>query len=182
MAGWDEGLVGATAGSMIRLDVPASLAYGDAPPGPPLEPGDDLAFAIEVRAVVPPANTTEAPLDLDVEPSVGATEVVTQDLIVGEGEVLQLGDTAIARVLLVRGDNRVILLDSWQRAEPLVVELSDPPAALPGLVQGFQCARVGGRRVIVLPPEWAFGEEGDASLGLPADTDLIVVADIIGAY
>ena len=29
--GWDEGLVGAQAGSQIQLDIPAELAYGDNP-------------------------------------------------------------------------------------------------------------------------------------------------------
>lgn len=182
MAGWDDGLVGATAGSMVRLDVPADLAYGDNPPGPPLEPGDALSFVIEVRAVVPPTTGDDAPLDLDVESSVGATDVTSEDLVVGDGEVLQMGDTAIVQALLVRGDNRIVLLNTWERSEPLLIELSDPPNAMPGLVQGLQCARVGGRRLLTLPPAWAFGEEGNPSIGLPADTDLIVVAEVVGAY
>jgi FKBP-type peptidyl-prolyl cis-trans isomerase len=32
----------------------------------------------------------------------------------------------------------------------------------------------------VVPPEDAFGPEGNPELGLPADTDLIIVVDLLG--
>ncbi|MDW3215936.1 MAG: FKBP-type peptidyl-prolyl cis-trans isomerase [Ilumatobacteraceae bacterium] len=54
--GWDEGLVGAQAGSQIQLDIPAELAYGDNPPGDPIQPGDALTFVIDVRSVTPASN------------------------------------------------------------------------------------------------------------------------------
>ena len=34
----------------------------------------------------------------------------------------------------------------------------------------------------MIPPDDAFGPDGDEQLGLPADTDLIVVAELFGAY
>jgi len=49
--GWDEGLLGAQAGSQIQLDIPADLAYGDNPPGDPIQPGDALTFVVDVRSV-----------------------------------------------------------------------------------------------------------------------------------
>jgi FKBP-type peptidyl-prolyl cis-trans isomerase len=42
--------------------------------------------------------------------------------------------------------------------------------------------RVGGRRMITMPPDQAFGPGGDPQLGLPANTDLIVVAEMFGLY
>ncbi len=51
--GWDEGLVGAQAGSQIQLDIPADMAYGDNPPGDPIQPGDALTFVIDVMSVTP---------------------------------------------------------------------------------------------------------------------------------
>ena len=42
--------------------------------------------------------------------------------------------------------------------------------------------RVGGRRVITMPFDEAFGPGGDPQLGLPANTDLIVVAELFGLY
>jgi FKBP-type peptidyl-prolyl cis-trans isomerase len=42
--------------------------------------------------------------------------------------------------------------------------------------------KVGGRRAIVIPPEKAFGAEGNPQMGLPADTDVVMVVDLLGAY
>ncbi len=42
--------------------------------------------------------------------------------------------------------------------------------------------KVGGRRAIVIPPDQGFGAEGNPQLGLPADTDLVMVVDLLGAY
>ena len=52
IAGWDEGVVGATEGSVIQLDIPADLAYGDADRGV-IRPGDALSFVIEVVSITP---------------------------------------------------------------------------------------------------------------------------------
>lgn len=54
IAGWDEGLVGATEGSVIQLDIPSDLAYGDADRGV-IRPGDALSFVIEVVSITPGA-------------------------------------------------------------------------------------------------------------------------------
>ncbi len=54
--GWDEGLVGAQVGDQRQLDIPASLAYGDSPPGDPIQPGDALTFVIDVMAITPAAS------------------------------------------------------------------------------------------------------------------------------
>ena len=51
--GWDEGLVGAQAGSRIQLDIPAVLAYGDQRFGEVIQAGDALTFVIDVMAVDP---------------------------------------------------------------------------------------------------------------------------------
>jgi peptidylprolyl isomerase len=47
--GWDQGLVGATVGSRVQLDIPTDLAYGQNPPnGAPAGP---LRFVVDVLAV-----------------------------------------------------------------------------------------------------------------------------------
>lgn len=182
ISGWDQGLIGAQAGSMLRLDIPAQLAYGDEPPaGDVIRAGDALSFLVEVRAVVAPVTAADAPLDLRLEPSIDATGVTTEDLRVGDGSIVGAGDTAIAHLLLVRGDNQVVLFDTWERAEPVQIVMSEG-GSLPGVIEGLEGASVGTLRVIRMPPDLAFGPEGDASLGLPAGTDLIVVAEVVGVY
>jgi peptidylprolyl isomerase len=179
--GWDQGLVGARAGSLLRLDIPTELAYGDNPPGEEIEPGDALSFNIEVRAVVPSVTAEDAPLSLRIEPSVGATELTTTDVVVGEGPAIELGQTAVVHMLLVRGDNEVVLFNTWENDDPLQIVMEEGQT-LPGVFEGLQGATVGTTRVMAMPPELAFGEGGETGLGLPAGTDLIVVAEIVGVY
>jgi peptidylprolyl isomerase len=179
--GWEQGLTGAQAGEVLKLDVPGELAYGNAPPSPDIAAGEALSFLIEVRAVIAPVTEADAPLDLVVDPSVGATTLGVVDRAVGDGAVVELGDTAIVHMLLVRGDNLVVLLNTWQRRDPLQVIMADGNT-LPGIVAGLEGARVGGTRVITIPPELGFGEQGDPGLGLPAGRDLIVVAEVLGVY
>jgi peptidylprolyl isomerase len=179
--GWDQGLIGAQAGSLLRLDIPTALAYGDTPPGDQIQPGDALSFNIEVRAVVPAVTAEDAPLDLDITPSIGATGLTITDLTVGDGRAAEAGDTAIVQMLLVRGDNEVVLFNTWERSEPLQIILSEGQS-LPGIIEGLEGATVGTRRVLAMPPDLAFGPAGEPSLGLPAATDLIVIVDVVGVY
>jgi peptidylprolyl isomerase len=44
--GWDQGLIGVKVGSRVQLDIPADLAYGDAPSGG--QPAGTLRFVVDV--------------------------------------------------------------------------------------------------------------------------------------
>jgi len=179
--GWDQGLLGSRTGSLLRLDIPNELAYGDTPPGDQIEPGDPLSFYVEVRAIAPAVTAEDAPLSLQVEPSIGATELTTTDVVVGDGPAVELGRTAIVHLLLVRGDNEVVLFNTWENGNPLQI-IMEEGQTLPGIFEGLQGATVGTTRVMAMPPELAFGESGETGLGLPAGTDLIVIAEIIGTF
>jgi peptidylprolyl isomerase len=180
--GWDQGLLGAQAGAMYKLDIPSDLAYGDEPPaGSDIEAGDALTFIVEVRAVVPSVTADQAPLDVDIEPSVGALEVTSTDVAVGDGAPVELGKTAIVHILLVRGDNAIVLFNSWERDDPLQIMMEEGQT-LPGIFAGLQGANVGTLRVVTMPPAAAFGPDGESSLGLPAGVDLIAVLEVVGVY
>jgi peptidylprolyl isomerase len=53
IAGWDQGLVGAKAGSQVQLDIPAELAYGAEQKGSVIGPNSPLTFVIDVMAIAP---------------------------------------------------------------------------------------------------------------------------------
>ena len=179
--GWDDGLLGATPGTKRRLDIPADLAYGDNPPGDPIKAGDALTFIVDVRAVVPPTRAADAPLDIDTAPSDGALELSVEDYVEGDGHTALTGDTVLAHLLLVRGDNLVTLFNTWDRGEPLEILLEDG-YTLPGLQQGITGMSVGGTRILKMPPDLAFGPDGEPGLGLPAGRDLIAIVELVGAW
>lgn len=179
--GWDDGLVDAKAGALVKLDIPSELAYGDTPPTDVIKPGDALSFMIEVKAVIPAVSADDAPLDLQLEPSVGATEVTIQDIVVGDGAAVEPGSTAVVHMLLARGDNQIVIFNSWDNNDPLQIVMEDG-ATLDGILEGLEGASVGTLRSITVPPDKAFGDSGEPSLGLPAGTDLLVILDVVGVY
>ena len=182
IAGWDEGLIGAQAGSRIKLDIPSDLAYGERAQGDIIGENEALTFVIDVRAVIPPADPSDEPAESGVEPSEGATGVTTVVLREGDGDVLQPGQSAVVRFVLFRGDNGVLLQSSWgEQPQPLPYTED----VFPPLFEGMDGMRVGERRAIVFPPEYpefGFGPEGDPTNGLPAETDIVIVVDLVAAY
>jgi FKBP-type peptidyl-prolyl cis-trans isomerase len=188
--GLDEGLIGAQAGALIRLDIPAELAYGDTPPNDEskIQPGDPLTYLVDVLAIIPLTVPEDAPTTQGIAPSIGAVEVTTTDLIQGDGATVEEGKFVVMNMLLIRGDNGVVLYNSWDQRTPLVIKL-DPalmagpePATLEGIFEGVQGARVGGQRLISMPPDKAWGPDGQPQLGLPRATDLQALVTIIAVY
>lgn len=181
--GWEDGLVGAQAGSRIQLDIPSDLAYGEAARDEIIGENEDLTFVIDVRAVIPPADLEDQPTELGVETTNNDTvEVTTTDLIEGTGEEAQPGQTAIIRYVLFRADNGVVLESNW---ESTTLSLPLTADAFPVLVEGITGMKVGGRRVIVFPPDYpdyGFGPEGNPTGGLPRDTDAAIVVDLLGVF
>ena len=46
--GWDEGLLGMKVGGRRRLEIPASMAYGDHGAGSVIKPGESLIFVVDL--------------------------------------------------------------------------------------------------------------------------------------
>ena len=70
---------------------------------------------------------------------------------------------------------------SRDRNDPFTFRLGGGEV-IEGWDRGVAGMKVGGQRIIVIPPDDGFGPNGDDQLGLPANTDLIVVAELFGAY
>jgi FKBP-type peptidyl-prolyl cis-trans isomerase len=180
--GWDQGLVGIQAGGRRQLDIPAELAYGDSPPaGSNIQPGDALTFVIDARAVVPAVDPADAPLDAVPGPSVGIGETTVEEVTAGDGATLEDGQTGIVHILVARGSDGEVVFDTWELGEPLQVVMVEG-GSLPGLLEGLAGMQVGGTRVVTMPPADAFGPEGNPDLEIPGDSDVIVVAQLVGIY
>lgn len=178
--GWEDGLLGSQQGEQVQLDIPSALAYGEASRSEVIRENEDLTFVIDVRVLITSADPADAPTEPGVPLSEGALNTTFEDLVVGEGELLEPGTTALIRYVNFRGDNGVAIESNWGN-DPLQIPYSDQQL-FPGLFLGMDGMNVGGRRAITIPPEDGFGAEGNPQGGLPAGTDMIFVIELLGAY
>lgn len=106
------------------------------------------------------------------------TQLVTEDLVVGDGEQATPGDVLSVQYVGVRWSDGGEFDASWERGQPLEFELG-AGRVIAGWEQGVEGMRVGGRRVITIPPELAYGEWGAGGVIGPDET-LVFVVDLVG--
>lgn len=103
------------------------------------------------------------------------TELVIEDLTVGEGAEAVAGATVEVHYVGVEYDSGEEFDSSWNRGESIEFPLQ-------GLIQGWQDGipgmKAGGRRRLTIPPELAYGPAGGGHR-LSGQT-LIFVIDLIG--
>ena len=177
IAGWEEGLLGVKQGGRRQLDIPADLAYGDNPQGDVIQPGDALTFVVDIVGIVPATDPADAPT-VEVEGAENRDELLVEDLVVGDGAEIALGDQAYLHLVAFRGDTGEQVASSWESGGPQPI-IFEETGSLPGIIEGMTGMKVGGRRQMVIPFEDAFGAGGNPELGIPASTDLVLVIDLL---
>ena len=102
------------------------------------------------------------------------TELVIEDLIVGDGAEAEPSSTVKVHYLGVDFESGDEFDSSWSRGEPIDFPLA---ALVKGWQEGIPGMKVGGRRKLVLPPELAYGASGNHPL---SGRTLGFVIDLLG--
>ena len=98
--------------------------------------------------------------------------LVTKDIIVGNGATATSASTVTAQYVLMSWKSGAVLQSSWSQG-PATFPLS---AVIPGWQQGIPGMKVGGRRLLVVPPALGYGTAGSGPVG-PNET-LVYVVDL----
>ncbi|MCX6440228.1 MAG: FKBP-type peptidyl-prolyl cis-trans isomerase [Actinobacteria bacterium] len=99
----------------------------------------------------------------------------TQDIIVGSGTEVVATSTLTVHYTLMSWSTGTVVESSWTSGQPATFPLS---GVIAGWQQGLPGAKVGGRRLLVIPADLGYGPNGSGPIG-PNET-LIFVVDIIG--
>ena len=171
--GWDQGIEGMKVGGRRMLVIPSDLAYGEFGSGDVIGPDADLVFVVDLVDVL----TLPDPAD---EPSVEVPEELTgeleiEDLVEGDGEELRSGHLATIHYVLALESSGEVEDSSWS-ATPVTVPIG-VGTVIPGWDEGLVGMKVGGRRLIVVPPELGFGAEGNGPI--PPDDTMVFVVDLL---
>ena len=133
---------------------------------PTAEPDAGIATDLDVAPVVPPSD--EAP----------PCDLVISDIVVGTGAEAVAGSTAALKYVGAFYETGEEFDSSWSRSPdetlPVVVGAGQ---VIPGFEQAVTGMNVGGRRLVTIPSELAYGPQGQGPI--PPDATLTFVLDLV---
>ncbi|MFV0319995.1 MAG: FKBP-type peptidyl-prolyl cis-trans isomerase [Microbacterium sp.] len=171
------------AGSTVAMTIPGS-AFGDG--GTPVaiiaSSSERLSTRAEGEAQDPVDGMPTVELADDGAPTItlpggdAPTEVQIAELKVGDGPVVEPGDTAFVQYTGVKWSDGTVFDSSWDRGSAAAFSTT-------GVVDGFRQAlegqTVGSQVLVVIPPAFAYGEGEINENDLTGET-LVFVVDILG--
>jgi peptidylprolyl isomerase len=133
------------------------------------EIGDDMSSNTLVQVT---ANAGEAPT-ITAPSGDAPIELIAQDVIAGSGTEVVATSTLTVHYTLMKWSDGSILESSWSTGSPATFALA---GVIQGWQQGLLGAKVGGRRLLVIPPALGYGPMA----GHPLENDTLIFAvDII---
>ena len=113
-------------------------------------------------------------------PTIGApsgtppTTLESKDIVVGSGAEVAATSTITFHYTLMTWSSGALVESSWNSGSPATYPLAN---LIVGWQQGIPGMKVGGRRLLVVPPDLGYGAQGSGPVG-PNET-LIFVMDIV---
>jgi peptidylprolyl isomerase len=174
LPGWEEGIGLMRTGEKAKFIIPAELGFGIQDFG--VVPGNS-SIIIEMELLSterPPAPTIVKASDLTTTES----GLQYYDLIIGDGdEAIMHSNVATHYRIWVQGGEQDIFIASSYNAESTPFVLGRGNGVFPGWDEGVFGMKQGGKRLLIIAPDLAFGEE--SSSGIPANSTLIMEIELI---
>jgi len=104
------------------------------------------------------------------------SELTIEDLKEGDGAEAKAGTTISVNYVGSLFKDGSVFDNSYDRGEPISFPLG-AGQVIPGWDQGFEGMKVGGRRVLVIPSDLAYGPTGSGPIG--PDEALVFVVDLV---
>ena len=105
------------------------------------------------------------------------TELVVTDLTEGDGAAATAGQAVVVQYWGLRWSDAGTFDASWTRGQPFTFTLGIGQV-IAGWDLGVEGMRVGGRRVLVIPPDLAYGQSGAGNVIGPGET-LVFIVDLV---
>ena len=94
------------------------------------------------------------------------------------GKKLKDGDHVVVKYTALVWSDSSVFDSTWTKGQAKIVTLAESDAETEGFVKGLIGQPVGSQVLIVVPPSLGYGSAG--SSGVPADSTLVYVVDILG--
>ena len=116
--------------------------------------------------------------EIDFPDHEAPTELLIEDIVVGDGREAKAGDTVSTHYVGVAFSTGEEFDASWNRGTPLDFKVG-VGQVIQGWDQGLLGMKVGGRRRLEIPSSMAYGDRGAGSAVAPGES-LIFVVDLLG--
>ena len=142
---------------------------------------DDASVTFNGVTVSGATNIASKP-KVTAESSLPSATLKVKDLVVGKGDEAKPDSTVTVQYVGVRYADGKQFDSSWERGGPTSFSLR---RVVKGFTHGIggksdvTPMRVGGRRIIIVPSEMAYGEEGTPDGTLPPNASIVFVVDLI---
>ena len=161
--GLDQGISSMQVGGQRKLIIPPSLAYGSAGKPPNIPSNATLTMYLEVLSVAQKQHTDGGVKYVDLVEGSGETPVTEDKLVVNYTGWLQSDGTKFDSSL---NEGR----------EPFEFLIS---SVIKGWGEGLASMRVGGTRVLIIPPDLAYGGNPPEGSTIPPDATLIFEVELL---
>ena len=168
--GWDAGMEGMRAGGKRTLIIDSSLAYGEAGVPMLIPPDSDLRFEVELVDVIPEPTPWEVNDSELVETPEGLRYFIHSE---GSGDAAEEGDVVEVFYAGFLDNESNELFDTSIRAGTNFFFELGARMVIPGWEIGVEGMRVGEERVLIIPPQLAYGEAGAGGGIIPPNATLI---------
>ncbi|WP_374969100.1 FKBP-type peptidyl-prolyl cis-trans isomerase [Terrabacter sp. BE26] len=201
VAGFTEGLVGATKGGRIAFTIPPAKGFGSAGNQQLGVKGTDTIVVVaDIADVHTPLTKVDGaqspspaglpkvefkngptkPPTVTVPKTKAPTTTQAVTLVQGTGPTVEKGQTISAQYHGVIWKDGKVFDSSWQRGQA-----ADFPIGVGGVIKGWDSSlvgkKVGSRVLLVIPPKDGYGSAGSPPKISGTDT-LVFVVDILDAY
>jgi peptidylprolyl isomerase len=106
------------------------------------------------------------------------TKLVVKDIVAGKGRAAKAGDNVVVHYVGVLFSTGEQFDSSWDSGKPFPFVLGQG-GVIQGWDQGVAGMKIGGRRLLIIPPDLAYGAQGQGSIG--PDETLVFVVDLLNA-
>jgi peptidylprolyl isomerase len=133
--------------------------------------------------VTPPAGESTVAVAKDGTPTITVskaappTKLRATTLVKGSGTTIAKGDSIMVQYTGAVYKTGTVFDSSWAKGQPFVATLSTS-SIIPGWVDGLAGKTVGSQVLLTIPPAEGYGSK--AQTGIPANSTLVFVIDILG--
>ena len=177
LAGWEEALSLMKVGGKMRIVIPPNLAVGPQTASAP--PDGPILMDLEIVSIKPAPVPSAVAADKLVKTASG---LQYYDLAKGDGATAGKNYTvSTGFILWIKTDSGYDYVTSSEDMPPISFKIGGGDKVFPGWEEGATDMKVGGKRLLVIPPDLGMGAQGSGDV-IPPNATLVMEITLLSSH